>query len=199
MNNIIKAENLVMDDLRKGDIITFLTGEKSEILSIVYDVNEKTYYIQVNETTAFRYNTKGKCEFPSYDIAEVELVENPDDNITYYIPDVRISTLPYIEIGIKGAKKPIKQFIVKSIFDLGNLGPFYKGETINATFGPVVIAELKKCKGRNVETLKTLEIFCKDEKEAKQKMEEFTSKYTEQAQEQAKNEEGEAKVKSSES
>lgn len=198
MSNIVKADNLVMDDLRKGDIITFLTGEKSEIMSIVYDVNEKTYYVQVNETTAFRYNEKGKCEFPSYDISEVELVEQPEDNITYYIPDVRISTLPYIEILIKGAKKPIKQQIIKSIFDLNGMGPFYKGEIINATFGPVVIAELKKCKGRSVETLKTIEIFCKDEKEAKQKMEEFTNKYTEQAQEQANNEEG-AEVKSSRS
>lgn len=198
MSNIVKVDNLVMDDLRKGDIITFLTGEKSEIMSIVYDVNEKTYYVQVNETTAFRYNEKGKCEFPSYDISEVELVEQPEDNITYYIPDVRISTLPYIEVLIKGAKKPIKQQIIKSIFDLNGLGPFYKGEIINATFGPVVIAELKKCKGRSVETLKTIEIFCKDEKEAKQKMEEFTNKYTEQAQEQANNEEG-AEVKSSRS
>ena len=198
MSNIVKADNLVMDDLRKGDIITFLTGEKSEIMSIVYDVNEKTYYVQVNETTAFRYNEKGKCEFPSYDISEVELVEQPEDNITYYIPDVRISTLPYIEVLIKGAKKPIKQQIIKSIFDLNGMGPFYKGEIINATFGPVVIAELKKCKGRSVETLKTIEIFCKDEKEAKQKMEEFTNKYTEQAQEQASNEEG-AEVKSSRS
>lgn len=198
MSNIVKADNLVMDDLRKGDIITFLTGEKSEIMSIVYDVNEKTYYVQVNETTAFRYNEKGKCEFPSYDISEVELVEQPEDNITYYIPDVRISTLPYIEVLIKGAKKPIKQQIIKSIFDLNGMGPFYKGEIINATFGPVVIAELKKCKGRSVETLKTIEIFCKDEKEAKQKMEEFTNKYTEQAQEQANNEEG-AEVKSSRS
>lgn len=198
MSNIVKADNLVMDDLRKGDIITFLTGEKSEIMSIVYDVNEKTYYVQINETTAFRYNEKGKCEFPSYDISEVELVEQPEDNITYYIPDVRISTLPYIEILIKGAKKPIKQQIIKSIFDLNGMGPFYKGEIINATFGPVVIAELKKCKGRSVETLKTIEIFCKDEKEAKQKMEEFTNKYTEQAQEQANNEEG-AEVKSSRS
>lgn len=198
MSNIVKADNLVMDDLRKGDIITFLTGEKSEIMSIVYDVNEKTYYVQINETTAFRYNEKGKCEFPSYDISEVELVEQPEDNITYYIPDVRISTLPYIEVLIKGAKKPIKQQIIKSIFDLNGMGPFYKGEIINATFGPVVIAELKKCKGRSVETLKTIEIFCKDEKEAKQKMEEFTNKYTEQAQEQANNEEG-AEVKSSRS
>lgn len=198
MSNIVKADNLVMDDLRKGDIITFLTGEKSEIMSIVYDVNEKTYYVQVNETTAFRYNEKGKCEFPSYDISEVELVEQPEDNITYYIPDVRISTLPYIEVLIKGAKKPVKQQIIKSIFDLNGMGPFYKGEIINATFGPVVIAELKKCKGRSVETLKTIEIFCKDEKEAKQKMEEFTNKYTEQAQEQASNEEG-AEVKSSRS
>lgn len=198
MSNIVKADNLVMDDLRKGDIITFLTGEKSEIMSIVYDVNEKTYYVQINETTAFRYNEKGKCEFPSYDISEVELVEQPEDNITYYIPDVRISTLPYIEVLIKGAKKPIKQQIIKSIFDLNGMGPFYKGEIINATFGPVVIAELKKCKGRSVETLKTIEIFCKDEKEAKQKMEEFTNKYTEQAQEQANNEKG-AEVKSSRS
>lgn len=193
-NVVIKADDLVMDDLRKGDIITFLTGEKTEILSVVYNVDDKNYYVQINETTAFRYNDKGKCEFPAYDILEVELVEKPEDNITYYVPDVRISVLPYIEVSIKGAKKPIKQQIIKSIFDLNGMGPFYKGEIISATFGPVVIAELKKCRGRSVETLKTLEIFCKDDKEAKEKLEEFTSKYTEQAQEKAHEDTG-AEVK----
>lgn len=193
-NCIVKAEDLVMDDLRKGDIITFLTGEKVEIESIIYNVDEKLYYIQINDTTAFRYTEKGECEFPSYGISEVELVEKPEDNITYYVPDVRISTLPYIEVLIKGAKKPIKQKIIKSIFDLDGMGPFYKGEYINATFGPVVIAELKKCKGRKVETLKSLEIFCKDYKEAEEKLEEFKNRYTDQAREKAENEEG-AEVK----
>lgn len=195
MSEIVTAENLKMDELRKGDIITFLTGEKTSIEFISFDPGDDIYYVKVNETTAFRYDSKGKCEFPSYDIKEVELVPDPDDETVYYVPDVDVKIFPYVEVYVKGAKKPIKQFIAKSIFDLDGLGPFYKGEIIKATIGPVIIANLKKCKGRTVEILKTLKIFCKDEKEAEEELSKFKAKFVNIAEEKANEEEG-AKVKS---
>lgn len=179
-----------MDILRKGDKIKFENGEEVEIVNIAYRTDDGLYYINVGNDTAFRYNEQGKCEFPGYDIAETELVETEDDKITYYVPYIYWCHSPVVSVYVKGGKKPIKQNVVKSIFELDGYGPFYKGEIIKANISPVVYAELRKCKGRDMEVLKTEKIFCKSEKEAEETVRNFKDKYLVTAEERANNDTG---------
>ena len=70
------------------------------------------------------------------------------------------------------------------------MGPFYHGEIIKAEILPVVYAELRKCKGRDVSILKTEKIFCKDEKEAVKTVETFKEKYLVAAEEKSNDDTG---------
>ena len=182
--------NINLDILRKGDKIKFENGEEVEIVNIAYRTDDHLYYINIGNDTAFRYNEAGKCEFPGYDIAETILVEKETDNITYYVPYVYWLPSPVVSIYIKGGKKPIKQHVVKTIFELDGFGPFYKGEIIKAEIMPVVYAELRKCRGRTMEVLKTEKIFCKDEKEAEETVSNFKDKYLDLSQEKADGDSG---------
>lgn len=181
---------LNMDILRSGDKIIFENGEEVEIVNIVYRTDDGLYYVNVGNDTAFRYNESGKCEFPGYDIKETVLVEKESDKITYYVPYVYWMPSPVVTIRVKGGRKPIKQEVIKSIFELNGFGPFYKGEIITADIKPVVYAELRKCKGRNMEVLKVEKIFCKDEKEAEETIANFKDKYLDLAEEKSNNDTG---------
>lgn len=184
------SDNLNMDILRSGDKIIFENGEEVEIVNIAYRVDDGLYYVNVGNDTAFRYNNTGKCEFPGYDIKETVLVEKESDKITYYVPFVYWSPSPVISLYVKGGKKPIRQDVIKTIFELDGFGPFYKGEIIKADIMPVVYAELRKCKGRSMEVLKVEKIFCKDEKEAEETIKNFKDKYLDLAEEKSNDDAG---------
>lgn len=179
-----------MDSLRKGDVLKFENGEEAKIESIAFRMDDKKYYIDLGTKVAFRFDSEGKCEFPAYNISEVVLVETEDDKITYYVPNIFWQLTPVVSITVKGAKKPLKQTIVKSVFELDGMGPFYHGEIIKAEILPVVYAELRKCKGRDVSILKTEKIFCKDEKEAVKTVETFKEKYLVAAEEKSNDDTG---------
>lgn len=179
-----------MQDLREDDILYFDNGECLTIKKIAYNVSDHFYYVQVSEDMAFRYTEMGKCEFPQYSIKKVDLVERPEDSITYYVPNLFIQPSPVLTVKIKGAKKPVSQKIINSIMSLNEMGPYYKGEILTAEVLPVVFAELRKCRGRDVTVLKTEHIFCKNMKEAEEKLKELQERFNKKAEEESENESG---------
>lgn len=177
-NNQKENQNEInMEILRKGDIVHFSSGETSEIFTAAFNPNDNLYYLQFDEKTAFRYNSAGKCQFPSYDIVDVELVPQPDDDKVLYVPDIFCGDAPVVSLVCGG--KVLAQKLVKTIFDLQGFGgaKIPGGSHLEAGIVPTVFAQLKKIKGRDVIVLKTETIFCKTREEAEKKRVQFAEKY----------------------
>lgn len=163
-------EKAIMNILREGDFV-FLGEEKllvkdcqkgNGIYSITVERNGKDINLM--------YNIVGdSMENPSLNITNVELVERPEDKITVYYPDLGVDVLPVLTINGED------MFIYK-LTDLDGL-EVKEPQTLKAAFKYVVVANLLKKKGRDLQLLKSEKIICESKEDCQAKLDEISKHF----------------------
>lgn len=150
--------------IREDDIIHLENGEIFEVKE-TWNANG-IYQCKVNyndKDIVLSYNILGESlEDKNLNIIRFEMVEKPEDKITYYIPRFDVVLLPVLNVN--GEDK-----IIYRLVDLDGLevnGP----QTLKAGYKHTIEVKLQKKLGRTLEVLKEDKIICDSEEDCKNRL-----------------------------
>lgn len=163
-------EKAIMNIIREGDFV-YLGEEK--LLVKGRQKGNCVYSITVERNgkdISLAYDIFGNSlEDPSLNITDVEFVEKPEDKTTIYYPNLDVGVLPVLTINGED------MFIYK-LTDLDGL-EVKEPQVLKAAFKYVVVANLLKKKGREVQLLKSEKIICGSQEDCQKKLGEISKHF----------------------
>lgn len=167
--------------LRAGDKITVESGETLEIAEAwtANDIYQFKVGVHDEKEIILSYNLEGKSlEHESLNITSYELVEKPEDKLTFFTPKFEVRLMPVLVVN--GEEK-----IVATLKELDGLE--IKGDqTLKADYKYTIIATLQKKSGRTITNLKSQNIICQSAEECEEKLKEIEGMFHGEDEEDAK-------------
>lgn len=164
--------NVNLNRMRIGDKIELESGDIFEIgdcwsAGALYQIAPRG----IEKPEIWTFNMHGismEAGTPSRIVSLIE-VSQPDDDKTYYIPKFNVDLLPILKVN--GEEKIIMQLLELNGLEVkGN-------QKLEASYKHVIIAQLLKKKGRDIEVLKEEKIICDSEEDCKKKLDEMSEQF----------------------
>lgn len=156
--------------VRAQDIITI--GDESFVIKECWNANG-IFQLKVEKNgkdIILSYNIAGdSLEDPSLNISNLEMVELPEDSLTYYYPKFSVELLPILKIN--GEDK-----IIYKLLDLNGL-EIKEPQVLEASYKYTVIAMLIKRKGREMSVIKQEKIICDTKEACEEKLKEIENSF----------------------
>lgn len=159
-----------MNVLRSGDYIT-VEGKEFEVKDCKGERGIYTVTIEIDgKGTELNYDIMGtSLASGNLNITDVRFVENPDDDKTFYYPNLIVDILPVLNIN--GEDR-----IVYKLMDLNDL-EVKAPQVLKASYQYVITVNLMKRKGRELEVLKSEKIICGTEEQCKKRLNEIEKQF----------------------